>query len=198
MSAHYSKWSLNTYSGTPYFRAHMPRNYPLELTLQKCRAYRRLPKRLQELCELSKRWAWRVYPHHGIGRITDWYDDDGYELNPSTGQRLTDEQIDADWPEPDERLRNLKVKDIPRPKGGFPDPDTWEEPKREEEPKEVDEGDMMTEEQLVKDIKSHGREYVLDYYSIAEDEVKDVESPEELATVILHMHNKPRPANLKP
>ena len=27
----------------------------------------------------------------------DWYDEEGYELNPGTGKRLTDEEIDADW-----------------------------------------------------------------------------------------------------
>jgi len=97
MSAHYSKCGLNTYYATPYFQAHIPADYPLSLVLQKSRAFRRLPPRLRELSELAKKWARRHYPPTIGVDDKQWYDDDGYELNPNTGQRLTDKEIDAEW-----------------------------------------------------------------------------------------------------
>src|SRR5437762_5231118 len=97
MSAHFSKWSLNTYSWTPYFEAHIPANYPVSLVMQKCRAHRRLPPRLRELSALAKQWAQRVHPPNKNEGMDQWYDDEGRELNPYTGKRLTDKEIDADW-----------------------------------------------------------------------------------------------------
>src|SRR4051812_46387896 len=97
MSAHFSKWSLNTYSWTPYFEAHVPADYPLSLVLQKCRAFRRLPPRLRELSALAKAWNLRTHPPSKFPSIEEWYDDEGYELNPYIGARLTDEEIDTEW-----------------------------------------------------------------------------------------------------
>jgi hypothetical protein len=54
MSAHFSKFGLNTYNATPYFRAHVPAGYPLGDVLVKGRAFRRLPPRLRELSGLAK------------------------------------------------------------------------------------------------------------------------------------------------
>ena len=96
MSAHFSKFSLNTYPGTPYFQAHIPTGYPLSLVLQKCRAFRRLPPNLRSLAALAKRWAIRNYPYPaGAPHIEEYYDDEGYELKLGTTERMTDEEIDA-------------------------------------------------------------------------------------------------------
>lgn len=182
MSAHYSKFSLNTYYPTPYFQACLPPGYPLEATLTKARAFRRLPPNLRALAANAKAWADRVYARPPEAPdIKLWYDNDGYELNPETGERLTDEEIDADWGEPDPD-DEFEVEDIPVPKGGFPDPETWEEPPIEEDEEEWQ--GWMTEEQLLKDIKSHGREYVARYHGIPPEQLADLSSNEELAGVI--------------
>lgn len=192
MSAHYDKYGLNTYRTTPYFQAHVPASYPYCLVMQKCRAFRRLPPRLQELAGKAKQWAQRVggYPA-GIMGIEDWYDDEGYELKPGTGMRLTDEEIDAEWDtyHPNLGLDDFEVDDIPIPPGGFADPDTWEEP----EPEEDEDG--ITEEQLLKDIASHGREYVVKDYGIPADQAEKAESDEDLARVILQVVQKRRADN---
>jgi hypothetical protein len=54
-------------------------------------------------------------------------------------------------------------KERPIPIGGFPDPDKWEEPDVEEEPPE---DDGIPWDQLVRDIKSHGRDHVADEYAV--------------------------------
>lgn len=185
MSAHYSKFDLNTYKGTEYFIAHTPEDYPLELVLQKSRAFRRLPPHLRELAGLAKRWAKRKYPQYSAGTpdIEYWYDDEGYELNLATEARLTDEEIDAMWRD-DPALEKFDVKDIPVPNGGFADPDTWEKPVKETEPEEEEE---LTESDLLRDIKSYGREYVAEDYSnlVPEEEAMSAGSDEELARMIL-------------
>lgn len=162
MSIYFSRFGLNTYQGTPYFQAHIPADYPVSGVMQKARAFRRLPPNLRKLAENAKQWAKRVY---GEQIVDEWYDDDGYELDPSTGKRLTDEEIDAQWGAPNETLAKLNPGDIPIPDGGFPDPDTWEMPAPKVEQDEDD--DSPTEEQLLSDIRERGREYVAKEYGVS-------------------------------
>lgn len=163
MSVYYSRYSINTYANTPYFQAHVPEDYPVNLILQKCRTFRRLPPNLQKLAGLAKQWYKRMYPgnYHHSG-IDQFYDEEGYELNAATGKRLTDEEIDKDWEGFDEP--DVKVKDIPIPEGGFADPDTWEPPPPE--PDEEEEYEGPDKKQLLSDIRGHGREYVAKEYGV--------------------------------
>ena len=194
MSAHYSKFALNSYCNTPYFEANAPKDYPIFITLQKCRAFRRLPTNLKELATLSRRWSKRKYP--GFKEIEEWYDDEGYELNPSTQKRLTDEEIDKQWHDSEE-LDKFEVKDIPKPKGGFADPDTWEEPPpKKEEPRLVDRAGM-TKAEVLSYIKSHGRNRVADTFGVPKSQLKSIKSDKQLAREILGMHGKPWPARDK-
>lgn len=167
-TAHYSKCLLNTYSATPYFRAHMPVDYPLIRTLQKGRAFRRLPPNLRELSKKAKEWAKRAYAPDSAEKATGiegWYDDDGYELNPDNGKRLTDAQIDADWErlDPDGELEEFEVEDIRVPDGGFTDPSTWEEPGATLEEEEYGGPD---EDRVLSEIRARGRDYVARYYGV--------------------------------
>ena len=190
MSAHFSKYNLNSYGGVPYFEAHAPVDYPLSLTLQKCRAFRRLPPRLRELAALAKRWAIRVYgPPAGIPGIERWYDDEGNEIDSITGEPLTDEQIDAEWGDQTD-LDDFEVKDIPLPAGGFVDPDTWEP---EEEPEEEeDEYEGPTEAQIAREVDS-GRERAMKYYGIEPKDAKG-KSADALARLIYLRISRPRNA----
>lgn len=186
MSAHYSKFLLNTYSGTPYFLAHVPDGYPLTQVLLKCRAFRRLPANLRTLAGLAKEWATKN-GHPAASKengIDSWYDDKGYELESLTGKRLTDAEIDADWARWD--APDIEVKDIPVPDGGFPDPDTWQ-PKDEASAAD-DEGDEdgPTEEQVLSDIAGHGRARVARTYGVSDDVLAGIESDKELAHAILN------------
>ncbi len=104
--------------------------------------------------------------------IEDWYDKDGYELNPGDGKRLSDEEIDAEWDALHlKKLDGLKVKDIPVPEGGFPDPDEWEPPIETEDSSEAEGRERPSKEQLLRDITSHGRERVSQAYGIPLDEL---------------------------
>lgn len=163
MSIHYSKFDLNTYKGSDYFLANIPSEYPIEQVLEKCRAFRRLPPNLRRLSELSKTWCRKQSQSTDINEIDAWYDDEGYELDINTGKRLTDEEIDNQWRGSD--LSDFEIDDIPIPDGGFPDPNTWETPSPKEDPDTDDDG--ITAEQLLKDIKSHGREYVAKEYGVS-------------------------------
>lgn len=186
MSAHYSKFSLNTYQATPYFQAHLPAGYPLDAVLQKCRAFRRLPPRLRHLAGLAKRWAVRTHDAADSPEIRQWYDAEGHELDPGTGRRLSDQQIDADWsrwPSPD-----IEVEDIPDPPGGFPDPDTWEAPRQPDE--EGDDTDGLTEDRLVDEIQSHGRARVGRTYGLSAEETARAPSDSALAQAILAKRGK--------
>ena len=180
MSVHYSKYLLNTYAATPYFQAQIPADYPLDRVLIQSRAFHRLPPHLQELAGLAKGWACRSNPEKpgGIDGIERWYDAEGYELNPATGQRLTDAEIDAQWP-PD--AQTVAVADIPLPPGGFADPSTWEPTESTEEAEE----EGLTEAQLLKDIASHGREYTARYYGVPTGQLA---SDQDLVRAILGMH----------
>lgn len=187
MTIYYSKCELNTYRGAPYFEAHIPADYPLMIILQKCRAFRRLPPRLRELCALTKRWVKRtdLFPDANTpAAIDQYYDNEGYELNPNTGKRLTDEEIDADWDGLEARWGkpDVEVEDIPLPPGGFADPDTWEPEPEEEEPVGVflwgrfwpdPEDCLPTEAQLLSDIASHGRKRTAEEYGIPIEELPD-------------------------
>jgi hypothetical protein len=195
MSAHFSKFGLNTYYGSPYFQAHIPEDYPLSLVLQKSRAFRRLPPHLRELSAQAKKWAQRTYPGADVGGIDRWYDTDGYELDPDTGRRMTDEEIDAEWvrwPEPE-----IVVKDIPLPPGGFADPDTWEE--QPPKPPEPDPDDVPTEAQILRDIATRsggprGWKDVAEEYGVPLDWLARVTSDKDLVRMILGMYGKPWPA----
>lgn len=178
MSVHFSRYLLNTYSGTPYFRAHVPDDYPLSRVLQKCRAFRRLPARLRELSALAKRWAERN--GGGVEGIADWYNGAGLELNPATGRPLTDEEIDVQWL-PDPSLSKLKVKDIPVPEGGFPDPETW----RPEVEADTGTGDGPTEAQILSDIAGHGRKRTAAEYGVSDEQLAGIGSDKELAQFVL-------------
>lgn len=185
MSAHYSKYDLNTYRNTPYFLNYLPKNYPLSGVMLKSRAFRRLPPNLRKLCELSKQWAIRNWDKPaGIAGIENWYDDDGYELDPLTKRRLTDKETDDIWDHIplDKSINSFKVVDVPVPEGGFADPNTWM-PAALEEDKHVD-PDAPTVESLLGDIKSHGREYSARYYGVSKNELASAESDVALAKLI--------------
>jgi hypothetical protein len=172
MSVYFSRFGLNTYYGTPYFQSQIPDGYPLSLVLQKCRAFRRLPKHLKELSVLAKYWAELHTPEDDLpasmkNDIGRWYDSDGNELDPDTGRKLTDEEIDAQWT-PDPTLDTFTVSDIPIPDGGFADPEVWEP---EETVEESEPEDRPTREQLLNDIFTRGREATADEYGIPIDQL---------------------------
>ncbi len=168
MSLHYSKFSLNTWCGTPYFLAQLPTDYPLGKVLLKCRAFRRLPPNLRELAAAAKQWAVARNPD-ALDYVGTWYDNAGYELDPDTGRRLTDAEIDAQWSD-DPALAKFRVTDLPKPPGGFPDPETWEPPARDEEEKE-----RPTRGQLLRDVAARGREATAEEYDLPLDQVPEAE-----------------------
>lgn len=176
---HYSKYLLNTFSSSPYFLAHVPEDYPTGTTLIASRAYQRLPPRFKELADLSKQWTKIHRPDAAIFLNMElYYDDEGYELNPETGKRLTDAEIDAEWDAQGINLDGFVVEDIPLPSSGFADPATWEEPKPPEDEVDYEGPDR---EQVLLDIRSRGREYTSKYYGVDASEMDD----DELAEVIL-------------
>lgn len=167
MSIYYSKFSLNTYPGTPYFEAHVPEDYPLYPTLRKCRAFRRLPPRLRELAGLSKQWAEANGRLDGIEDIREWYDEEGNELDPDTGRPLTDQEVDAQWqPEPD--LDSFAVADIPPV--GFADPETWR-PKSQPSPQD-DEEDGPTDARVARAVEAGGYERTSREFGIPVEELQ--------------------------
>lgn len=169
MSAHYSKFGLNTYSNTPYFRSQLPAGYPINISLQKCRAFRWLPPHIKELAALAKRYAMRVNPQFpaGMQYIEEWYDEDGNELDPGTGKRLTDKEINEQWGGGENEAST--VKDIPIPDGGFADPETWG-PRKE---KESDDPYRPSKEVLLRDIAERGRERTAAEYGMSVDELPE-------------------------
>lgn len=172
---HYSKYFLNTYAGTPYAEAQIPEDYPLHQVLQKSRAFRRLPKNLRELAGKSKAWAMANNPdrYGEPSGINQWYSPNGNELDPDTGQPLTDAEIDAQWlPDPD--LDNFVVKDIPRPAGGFPDPNTWEPPEEEA----VEESEPIPITQILIDIDTRGYEATAKEYGLTIPQLKAIQASE--------------------
>jgi hypothetical protein len=194
MSAHFSKFLLNTYGGTPYFQAHVPEGYPLSRVLQKSRAFRRLPPRLRELAGLAKRWAIRNSPFPaGIVDIEQWYDASGNELEPGTGRRLTDAEIDAQWL-PDATLATFVAKDVPLPPGGFADPDEWESPPADadKDANLVDRGGL-TEAHVLDHVASRGREATAKEYGVPVDQLAHAKTDKDLARMVLDMDGKPWP-----
>ena len=188
MSAHFSKFGLNTYTATPYFQAQIPEGFDIGNVLIAARAYRNLPPNIKTLAGKAKQWAKRVYADHSfITEIDRWYDEEGNELDPDSGEILTNEQIEESWKGLVSPGTKFKIKDIPIPKGGFADPDTWEQEPEEEEESAPYEG--PTEDKLVQDIGSHGREYTARYYGIPPEEAKRAKSDKELAHMIFEMLN---------
>ena len=182
MSVHFSKYDLNTYGSTSYFRSQIPHDYPLGQVLINCRAFRRLPPNIRKLSALAKKRACLDSPDNvGMLGINEYYDDEGYELNPSNGKRLTDKEIDDSWAEPKDK--SFKVSDIPVPPGGFADPSNWTEPVSAPDPPDPDDG--ISEEQLRKDINSHGPLYVAREAGIPESWFPHIKSNEELIQAIL-------------
>ncbi len=196
MSGHYSKYGLNTCCQTPYFQDHLPKGYPIDTVLQKCRAFRRLPPHLKELSAKARVWLDRVNPttneDSGIDR---WYDAEGYELNPGTGARLSDAEIEASWPWP---VPDVEVKDIPVPDGGFPDPQTWKEPAPPPEEPDLVNRSGLTEKKILSDIASRngdgrGRLRVCQAYGVPLPWLSKAPTDADLAQLILGMHGKPWP-----
>jgi hypothetical protein len=181
MSAHFSKFCLNTYQGTPYFAANVPDDYPLSLVLQKCRAFRRLPPNLRKLAALAKEWAAKHHPDL-VKEAEDWYDAAGNELDPGSGERLADGEIDAQWAGIDPP--DIEVRDIPVPAGGFPDPETWQ-PQEQTVADGGDDPDRPTEARILGDIASHGRARTAREYGIPGDQLAGLGSDRELAQAIL-------------
>ncbi len=180
MSAHYSKFLLNTYDWTPYFEHQLPPGYPLLRVLQKSRAFRRLPPNLRQLATLSRQWA---ESHDGVpDGIQQWYDSAGNELDPATGRNLTNAEIDAEWDtfHPDPSLASFTVTDIPIPPGGFADPRTWEEPTVAPEPSQTVEltpslrvtlfsdGDSPDPKKVLEDIVDRGKAAAMEVYGLEE------------------------------
>jgi hypothetical protein len=198
-SIHYSKYTLNTYRSTPYFQACLPTGYPIHDMLVKSRAFRKLPPNLRALSEKAKEWAIKNWPYpKSIEDIEYYYDDEGYELNPATKKRLTEEENDSQWlpdgapddftfPPPD-------VEDIPAPDGGFPDPDTWVEP-----PPPLDtyeDPDAPTEDSIMRDIESHGREYCAKEAGLPPGAAQSSRCDRDLARMILAiMRGQPWPVS---
>jgi hypothetical protein len=167
MTAHYSRFLLNTYSGTPYFASQMPKGYPLDFILQQARSFRRLPPNLRELANRAGDWAVR---HDAIPYdIENYYDGDGNELDPRDGHKMTDKEIDADWQRLGYRVTTGRLIDIPIPPGGFADPKTWEPPPRPRV--EVKRDIPLNEEILRREMKERGREWVIRTYGLTEDEI---------------------------
>lgn len=145
MSAYYSKFALNTYAWTPYFQAAVPADYPLPAVLQAAHAFRRLPPNLRELAAESKKWA--LANGFDPAEIDRWYDAQGYELDPETGRRLTDREVDAQWPDPPSPAPGP---DLPASAAGFMDPTTWQPPA------DTGAADPPSDEQILEDVASHG------------------------------------------
>lgn len=192
MSAHYSKYLLNTYAATPYFQARMPPDYPLSLVLIKCRAFRRLPPRLRELAEKAKVWTCRVSPYPaGIEGIERWYDAAGNELDPDTGRLLTDAEIDAEWGEANPEIERFVLRDVPVLAEGSFDPATWEAPAA---PADLIDRSGLHEHQVLADIVSRGREATAAEYGVPTAWLEAMTSDGELAQLILDMDGRPWPA----
>lgn len=192
MSQHYSRYLLNTYSATPYFRANIPSDYPLDGVLTACRSFRKLPANLRKLAGLAKQWASRVYPvsdyDQANGRfdgIDRWYDDAGNELDQATGQPMTDQEIEAQWANYGPPDATLATQDISIPADGFPDPDTWE-PQPVTEASQPDDG--LTEEQVLSDISSRGIDATARAYGVQPEELDGVKSVKDAVRLILEKH----------
>lgn len=165
MSRHFSKFSLNTYLNTEYFQAHLPPDYPLSLVLQECMAFRRLPANLRKLATLSKKWA-QLNRRKPPDDIDQWYDSKGNELDPDTGRKLTDAEIDAEWGYPPQAAPG-SVPDLPD--NEFADPATWQPSQEVPEPMR-----RPSDARLKRDILSHGPERVSREYGIPIDHLPKV------------------------
>ncbi len=190
MSIYYSRFALNTCAGSEYFQAHLPKNYPLYPILRKSRAFRRLPPTLRELAANAARWEALQHPEHARGTpgIEDWYNLNGEEVDPDTGRPLTDAEIDAQWGgKPDPDLADVEVKDVPRPKGGFPDPTSWKPPRKVDD---APEADAPSRKQLIHDVAVRGIEATAETWGVPEEQLK----PLEKEAMVLRKSWKTKPA----
>lgn len=180
MSIYYSSFALNTYYGTPYAQSVLPESYPILKVMLGCRSFRRLPDNLRELAKLAKQWA-KTHRPEMVEELKQWYDDEGYELDPRDGHRLSHVEIDAQWGPADPSLKGFVIEDIEIPPGGFPDPLTWEPPERDEK---VTYEPGPSQEQIQRDVNSHGREAVSEEYGIPIDQLPEREPSEYDGVVI--------------
>lgn len=184
-SPHYSKAELNTYDTTPYFEAFCPEGYDWRFVASKVHRFLLMPPTFRELCRRSKIWAMANWPVL-INMMKQYYDDDGYELFPGTNKRLTDSEVNAQWPPLTQDLVDLQVEDIDEPEDGFPDAGNWQPPARlTDEDEDEDEEDRITKGQLMEDIKSRGIGYVAKYYNISTQEFSEFKMVSEAAQHIL-------------
>lgn len=182
MSIYYSKFGLNTYWGAKFWTENLPEGYSLSLVMQKCQSFNNLPKNLKKLATLTKQWCAKNAPMY-LDLMSEAYDDEGYELNLQTGERLTPEEIAREWEPHNPDIDDFEVVDIPVPEGGFPDPDTWTPAPEPEE--EEDQDDIVTGKRLLAEIGSHGREYTARYYYIPKEQAAQAKSDGALAKMIL-------------
>lgn len=169
MSIYYDKFYLNTYANTPYFQGHIPEGYPLYLVLQKSRAFRRLPDGLKELAARAKQWASQRPEYADWMQQSElYYDEEGNELDPRTGNKLTDAEIDAQWEGVwgQKDLDDFVVQDLPT-RGPFADPETWGDalPAVDEPPV------RPTAAQLWADIATGGREATARAYGLSVEDL---------------------------
>ena len=160
---YYSKYSLNTYYSTPYFESHIQQGYPLHDVLQTCGKFLALPPNLRRLSEASRKWAENVPVEEELGAtvppgIENYYDNSGHEIDPETGDILTDSQINELWGA--NRIRLSRVEDIRA--GKLSDPLTW---------RLITQGfeasaPRPSPHQLMLDIASHGRDRVMKDYGL--------------------------------
>ena len=155
MSAHFSKFLLNSFAATAYFQAHCPSAYPVSRVLIESRAFRNLPPRLRELARLSKAWLRRqAGAEVFLEEASQWYDAEGDELDPDTGRRLSVPEILAEWGEESDTLPPVSA-DIPLPPGGFADPLVWELAPVKDVPELVARAALAVA-QILSDIASRG------------------------------------------
>ena len=193
VSAHFSKYLLNSFAATAYFEAHCPPDYPVSRVLIASRAFRNLSPRLRELALLSNVWLQRQPGGADVmEEMSRWYDAEGYELDPGSGRRLSIPVILADWGEVGNTLPSAVSEDIPLPLGGFADPLVWEPPPVADDPELVDRTGFMVE-RLLSDIASRGRRRTAEEYGVPPGWLHVVCEDKDLAEMILNMHGKPWP-----
>ena len=163
--AHVSKFGLALTSATEYFQAFWPVQRDLLQVCNAVKARRKVPVNILRLADNARAWGKRHdYALENFPDFSDYYDKELRELNPLTGEVLTDEQILETWSTiTGEPARFEPIPDIELPPGGLPDPDAWTPPIYEEDPQETF---TISREQALADIRSHGIARTADEYGI--------------------------------